>query len=290
METESPMRNIWTGMGLALLILIAPIFNSIPAARLAAQEQDATATVDDYRTELSRLQRKLRTLRTEAMNARKTQVDRRKELASEERVLERGLDGLKALLEKRRAEVEKRKTETEEKKEKIAGLTKRAEAIQASFQEFLDRVDKHIASSIDWKTRLRKSSLEKVKSVVAQDKTALGEGLGAISRIQKEEESLARLVETGVLQLKLDGETTAVQAFHLGLLAVVFASEDGRLVGYAQRGEDPADSLDAAREAGAVEGYLTAVDILRRRRTPTVVDLYLPSLPVAAGPTAEEKE
>ncbi len=141
-----------------------------------------------------------------------------------------------------------------------------------------------------WKTSLRNTSLEKVKSVLALDKTALGEGLGAISRIQREEESLARLVETGVLEIDRGSETTAVQAFHLGLLAIIFASEDGRLAGYAQRGEEPEASLDTAREASAVEGYLTAVDILRRRRTPTVVDLYLPSLPVSGGEDSEGKE
>jgi hypothetical protein len=39
--------------------------------------------------------------------------------------------------------------------------------------------------------------------------------------------------------------------------------------------------MDAARnKPEAAEGYLVAVDILRRRRTPSLVGLYLPSLPV----------
>ena len=256
--------TIWRGTGLALcMILAAPAFYPISPAGVGARAADedtdaATGTLVEKQIELSRLQRKLRELRTGAMQARKTQVERVKELASEKRVLERGLDGLKELVKKREAEVGKRKTDTEEKKKKIAELTKRAESIHELYEEFLDRVKEHIDSSIKWKESLRKTSLEKVKSVVAIDKTALGEGLGAISRIQREEESLARLVETGVLQINLAEETRAVQAFHLGLLAIVFASEDGRLVGYAQRGEDPADSLDAAKEANAVEGYLTA--------------------------------
>ncbi len=142
--------TIRRGAGLALcMALAAPCFDwtirsaGFPA-RLAAQENQPETTLADERNELARLQRKLRELRSQAMEARKTQVDRIKELASEKRVLERGLDGLKELGEKREAEIGKRRAETADNKKKIAELTKRADAIQKSFQKFLDRVDEHI--------------------------------------------------------------------------------------------------------------------------------------------------
>ena len=69
------------GAGLALcMTLVAPALDQMSSAgfqaRLAAQENEPETTLAHQRNELSRLQRKLRELRTQAMESRKAQVER----------------------------------------------------------------------------------------------------------------------------------------------------------------------------------------------------------------------
>ena len=76
----------------------------------------------------------------------------------------------------------------------------------------------------------------------------------------------------------------AVQGFHLGLLGVIFASDDGAVVGFAAAGATLEEGLESVRSApGASAGYLRAVDILNRRRTPELTDLHLPKIRAEEG-------
>ncbi len=233
--------------------------------------------------------RELRDLEDEALKTRQSQIERERELVAEERLLERSLKHLEKLV----AEREKKKAEIAakiaEREQRLRTLGERAARVRAAIIEYLSAVGESVASGIEWQKEARLRSLEETKTAVKSESTEPAAALASAARIQSEQEALARSVETGSIKLDIGGETIAVHAFHLGLLAVVYASEDGSVVGFAPAGVplERARSRDVDADAGAANGYLVAVDILRRRRTPAVVDLVLPALD--ASPEAEEE-
>jgi hypothetical protein len=93
--------------------------------------------------------------------------------------------------------------------------------------------------------------------------------------------------------MEVAGERQSIPAFRLGLLAVIYMSDDGSILGCAQAGqsleqgriETGSSGEDSAKKAiGKVTaGYESVLAILRRRLGPRVVDVFLPSVPVGGG-------
>ena len=220
------------------------------------------------------------------MNERRELQEGLRDLAAEERSvgqtlesLRRKLDKLKEQRDAKRAEIDKLRGETAEKHAASQVLVERTST-------FLEEVVARIAKDIPWNREERIAAIERTrKSLIPaiekeRKNVSPGAALAAASRVQKEEEAQARLVEQSAVNLKTSDGTLNVQAFHLGLLAVVFASEDGTVLGYAGAGQKLEDGLETvAGKPEAADGYLRAVDILRRRRTPDIVELYFPSMP-----------
>lgn len=231
--------------------------------------------------ELARLQRKIREVQAAFGRDRQHAAERVSVVRSEARAVERTLKALQERLEKRRAEIEKKREELAGQKAKIEQVESREEALKKKMAAFLDGVKEGVAASIPWKRERRLEQIDRVQKVLKDPLTVASSGLGAVGRIQQEEEALGRLVETGVLEVDTSAGKAEVRGFHLGLLAVIFSNDDGSVLGYARSGEELEDGLSAMAGADiAARGYQVAVDILRRRRTPAIVEIFLPSLPV----------
>jgi hypothetical protein len=88
-------------------------------------------------------------------------------------------------------------------------------------------------------------------------------------------------VEPAATEVEVRGEYRAVQAFHLGHLAVLYASVDGSVLGCALPGQKLEEGLLGAgkKDQDVAKEYLAALEVLRRRRMPRILDLYLPALP-----------
>ena len=241
--------------------------------------------------ELMSLQHKLRELRGKSQEDRKSQEERLKEILAEGRAVQRTLDGLNEQVAKREKEASEKRSKVSADETAARKLKGPSQAIFVAMKDFLDRVEKHVEAGIPWKIEARKASIAQAREILAAPNAALASALQTVARIHTEEEALGRLVESGTVEIDLGYGRAAVQAFHLGLLGVIFANEDGSVLGFAQAGQKLEDGLASVKgNPAAAEGYMIAVDILRRRRTPSIVDLYVPSLPLRKAPSAKEDE
>ncbi len=231
--------------------------------------------------DLTKLQRKIRQAQSQFSKDRRFATDRANQIRGEVKAVQRTIKALQERLEKRKAEIEKKKAALDEKKKTIEERDSREESLKGILSNFLGSVEELVDSSIPWKKSDRKRQITQVKKVLTDKLTIASSALGAVGRVHQEEEALGRLVETSVLKINGPDGETEVRGFHLGLMAVIFANEDGSILGYARSGQQLEDGLGSLTEGDlAQRGYLVAVDILRRRRTPAIVELLLPSLPV----------
>jgi hypothetical protein len=231
---------------------------------------------------------KIRRVEAERLEKRREQRRRLQELAAEKRSVAQSLESYARKLEELEKQRDEAKGTLDELAAKTQALGTRGSALLERMDRFLEGVERRIRGGIPWKVEERLASLEQARKSLqspAKDKrVSPGAALAAVGRIQKEEEAQGRLVETGVVEVKAGGERIAVQAFHLGLLAVVFASEDGSILGFAGAGATLEDGLKTvADHPEAADGYLRAVDILRRRRTPEIVGIFFHSMPTASS-------
>jgi hypothetical protein len=60
---------------------------------------------------------------------------------------------------------------------------------------------------------------------------------------------------------------------------VIYASADGTILGCALPGQKLEEGLLGAQKKDVAGEYLAALEVLRRRRMPRVLDLYFPTLP-----------
>ena len=276
----------------AAACLLGLVIGFLPAMAIAQEsEPELGAAAGRASAKLLSIKQKIRDRHAEALENRRATRQRKRELAEEKNAVDRALKQYRRLIEERQAKLA-------ELREKIAKADSRRQEIEVSGKGFRDKliahlakVEKRVEAGIPWKIEERKASIKQARESIESDSTALSAVISAAARIQSEEEALGRSVETGNIELDLPSGKLAVNAFHLGLLAVVYASDDGQVVGYAQAGEQAEDGIQSeAGSADAARGYLIAVDILRRRRTPTVVDLTLPTLPLAKTPSRHAKE
>lgn len=270
-----------------------------PVSALRAQtDRDDTRTLDDpgrpVRTtepvpgvdaasqRLIDLQKKIRDLKAEAFRNRKSMQARLGEISSEKKAVRRTIVSLGERVQKGREEIAGKRASLEKKETELEEKAAFSKTLREILEGYLDTVESLVQKGIPWKKSDRIKSLEQIRGVVTDENTNDSSALAAVGRLQEEEEALGRLVETSSLQLSLGGKEIAVQGFHLGLLAVIFANEDGSILGFAQAGQALEDGLTSvSRDEVAASGYLMAVDILRRKRTPGIVEIYLPSLPTA---------
>jgi hypothetical protein len=256
--------------------------NGEKAGRAAVRpSRTANSLVERVSNELRQIQGRTRQERVQALENRKAELERLKGIAAESRALRRKLEALAEQISK----LEKERDEKKAKLQKAEAERKKNEALARELvgrvKAYLDGVESRIAASIPWRKAARQTSLGEARKTTAGKSPSPSAALLAAARIQQEEEALGRLVESAKVNVKVGGEERQVFAFHLGLLGVVFANEDATVIGFAQAGETLEDGLKAASSSPeAAEGYLVAVDILRRRRTPAVVDLFLPTLKV----------
>ena len=257
-----------------------------PLAPLAAQNGELTRTdaTNSRAQELSRLQDQLRRRSEEALAHRREQRARLDALTGEIRAAKRRNASIEREIEKRQlqlSEIEQKERTAREAAEKIIA---REAALKRTMTEFLGGLGDKIAAGIPWKIADRQLSVSQVVDQIADERTNASAALSAVGRLQKEQEALSRLVESTTLDVKIDGKERAVKGFHLGLLGLIFSTDEGAVLGFA----GPGQSLEAGLKTvesnpEAAKGYLHCVDILNRRRTPQLTDVYLPTLPVAKG-------
>jgi flagellar motility protein MotE (MotC chaperone) len=234
--------------------------------------------------ELLAIQNRIRDARTKALETRRSQNERLKDLGAENRSVQRTLDVLEEEIAKREREIREKKEALQGEEKEVEKLKKPTETMLAALRGFLDKVEAKVAAGIAWKIELRKNSISGVRDLLKSPGTSPASGLAALGRVQQEEEALGRLVESGTVEIDAGKDRLAVQAFHLGLLGVIFANDDGTVLGFAKAGQKLEDGLDVSIADGkAAYAYMAAVDMLRRRRTPSLLDLYFPALPVRKG-------
>ena len=240
--------------------------------RSSVGEQD---TVNKLRNVHDKLQR----VTAEAQIDRQAQISRLQEAQAQNKASKKTIAFLQKEIEKQQELRDKKLRENEERAEKIKKLESEAATLAAPIRDYLDKLEATIAAGIPWKRETRLEQVSKSREYITHEDTPPNAALSTVLRIQKEEEALSRLVETSTLEIEQGDEKIAVQGFHLGLLAVIFASDDGSIIGYAGPGESLDDGLETVKQRPtAGEGYLRAVDILKRRRTPALVDLFVPTL------------
>jgi hypothetical protein len=253
--------------------------------RSSIQPEQAVSKVNE---ELIALQWKIRAARAKALENRKAQHRTIRDLAGQHRAVARTLQVLETETADLEKELTQKKTQLAGEQKKLADLEEPTKKLLESMKEYLDKVEAHVESGMPWQKTERKRAIQQVRDLLGAEDATPSAGLGAVGRIHQEEESLGRLVESGTVEVNLGKEAVAVQAFHLGLLAVIFANEDATVIGFARAGETLEEGLEATMgNPEAASGYMAAVDILRRRRTPSIIDLYLPSLPVREEGGAE---
>jgi hypothetical protein len=248
--------------------------------RPASKAQEAKDMLEQARDEVRRAQ-------TEALEQRRTRVARLRELTSERNSAQRSVDAVDEEIERLRRILTDRQAKKVELEKETAAIRSNNSKLVELYRAYYSGVEARLESGIPWQIDLRLSSLEEARKAIApdpQDPTRLPNVAGALSalaRIQKEEEAFARLVESSALRLDLGDRQIEVTGFHLGLLAVVYANDDGSVSGYVRPGEKLEDGRRAVEgDPGAADGYIKAVDILKRRRTPEILDIFAPALPV----------
>ena len=280
MEGRIEMR---TGSWILLLLCL------VVASPLAAQERGVEAPIagETPAAKLERLQKKLRRISQEALQDRKTQQRRLTELRREQHFQEKTLQAFQKEVDKRQALLDEKKDKKRELEQQIESGNARAAAVSAQILEFYSELQELVEAGIPWQKTQRLDSISKGRMALEGDQKNNPQfGLTNASRLQKEEESLGRLVESSQVLVEVPGKDDpySVDAFHLGLLAVVFASEDGSIIGYAGQGETLEEGMKIVEDKPeAADGYIKVVEILKRRRTPALIDIYFPKLPVDKG-------
>lgn len=265
----------------SLLLAVCLAGNALP---VAAQNEVPTPAPEtaELAKELERLHQQIRDRRRESFERRTLAQERIEELTSQKRALERGNRALQKELDKRASKLAGQEAKLKEHQDTAKELNETYAEFRQRLTQFCDNVKQRIESGIHWKLESRINGLGLVTDLLKDSATSPAMGISAIGRIQSEQEALGRLVEPANFEIKHNEELIQVSGFHLGLLAIAFANQDGNVIGFAQRGQTLEQGVEAVRNnPAAADGYLRAIDILERRRTPALVDLVLPFLPVA---------
>lgn len=255
----------------------------------AGEKPNRTDAVRETRAEeLKTLQDRLRRRTEEALAKRREQRTRLDTLEDEARASRRRNDTIQREIDKREARIAELRTAAESAREKAEAVRTREATIQDRLRVFLRFLDTRIADGIPWKVADRRAGVASAIEQLADERTNAAAALASVGRLQKEQEAFGRLVESSTLSVEVNGQLRAVPAFHIGLLGVVFALEAGEdgaaVIGFAGAGQSLEDGLAAVSgRPEAAKGYLQTIDILNRRRTPQLTNLFLPQLPTGKG-------
>ncbi|HVR74473.1 MAG TPA: DUF3450 family protein [Planctomycetota bacterium] len=246
--------------------------------RPAAKRPDSVI-IQRARDELLDLERKLQAVERRALARVKAEEERLESLAFQKLTAIRAVEVLKDEVVRHEKELGAKKENLAREEKDLLKLQLEEKGLLDPLRSALDRFERHIDSGIPWMKELRKSHVAPVRELVSGPEPEPARALQAIGRMQESEEALARTVEPGFVEVEIQGERKALPAFHLGLLAVIFSSEDGSVRGFVERGQKVEAGPEQVQVGPEVDtGYKTALDILRRRLTPRIVDLYIPSL------------
>ncbi len=283
-------------MGLAVLWIGAANLTGAESPAVGGANAEARANADadarraapafevanKAREELLDLGRRMRELEDGALVRRKAAEARLDALAAERQNAARAVQALKAHAEKREKELAARKElETKETRE-AARLESERKALLETIRQSLERLRRRIETGIPWKLAERKAAVDKALEALAAADAEPATALAGMRRLQEHEESLGRLVEAGVLEVDVRGERRIVPAIRLGLLGIAFTSADCSFAGFVGRGQKVEEVVARALAAEERYGgaYIEALEILRGRRSPRIVDLYIPALPL----------
>lgn len=273
--------------------LLGVIVGAILCASTASAVADETNTPSLRRSakeELEFIQKQIRTQLENHRQAQDTRSQRLKELLDEKRARARTIELLTKEVGKKTTTLEEAETNLAEQKSQAASLRERSAELKTLFIDHLREVREIVARGIPWQIESRTREIEKTIAQLGDEKTPAVAGLGSVGRLQKELESLGRLVERSEAKIEHGGEEIAVEVIHLGLLAVIFSNQDGSLLGFSGPGQTLQDGLAAVEDhPEARDGYVRALEILNRRRTPALIDLYLPTVPFASAAKGEDR-
>lgn len=271
------MSRVWV-----FLLLLGASFQLFPQRVVAeGPPVDGQKTQENstggLEKELAVLQEKLRRRSMEELERRKSQLSRLNQLRYESRNQER----LNSAIQKQVSELEKKISESVGKSSAAIRETEQIltqeNLLKERIRRFLDALKNRILGGIPWKISERVRTIDNALELIQSEETSAQVAIATAGRMVKEQEALGRLVEFGIVEIEVDGETRGIQGFHFGLLGVVFSDAEGNVFGWAGPGQSLENGI-AAGSSEASEGYLMAVDILNRRRTPGLVNLQIPSL------------
>ncbi len=258
----------------------APQKSAPPGERKSRGVRSAREQFTRASGELLDLQARIRAAEARLLDRRRTSEERLRDLAAEKLAAERSLESLKGAGEAREKVLASLKASLAAREKEAARLQHELSAALEPLKQHFDRVEKLIDGGIAWKVNERKAAVRKARESFGGRDAQPAPGLQRAGLLQEEEEALGKLVEAGAVEVELHGESAAVPAFHLGLLGVVLVSPEGKIAGFAGPGQSLKEGLDASKgHTDASKGYLQAIEILRRRRAPGLVDLHVPSLP-----------
>lgn len=277
-------RIMITAMGrvLVFLLLLGASFQLFPQGVVAEGppvdgQKTQEKSTGGLEKELAVLQEKLRRRSMEELERRKSQLSRLNQLRYESRNQER----LNSAIQKQVSELEKKISESVGKSSAAIRETEQIltqeNLLKERIRRFLDALKDRILGGIPWKISERVRTIDNAFELIQSEETSAQVAIATAGRMVKEQEALGRLVEFGIVEIEVDGETRGIQGFHFGLLGVVFSDAEGNVFGWAGPGQSLENGI-AAGSSEASEGYLMAVDILNRRRTPGLVNLQIPSL------------
>ena len=270
------------GRVLVFLLLLGASFQLFPQGVVAEGppvdgQKTQEISTGGLEKELAVLQEKLRRRSMEELERRKSQLSRLNQLRYESRNQER----LNSAIQKQVSELEKKISESVGKSSAAIRETEQIltqeNLLKERIRRFLDVLKDRILGGIPWKISERVRTIDNALELIQSEETSAQVAIATAGRMVKEQEALGRLVEFGIVEIEVDGETRGIQGFHFGLLGVVFSDAEGNVFGWAGPGQSLENGI-AAGPSEASEGYLMAVDILNRRRTPGLVNLQIPSL------------
>ena len=248
-----------------------------PAPPKALPTRPELAELNRASEELASILRKSRELESQSRKRRASQKEAIEKLAADKIAAERSVAVLDAEVKKLEKELAEKKAKLQKAEKDATASAQEAAAVIDPLKGHLDLIESHIESGIPWRIASRKAAVQDARRVVTSPSASPAQAVAAVCNVQEAEEALGRVIEPGVIEIEMDGEKRALGAFHVGLVGAAFTSEDGKTSGWVIPGQKPEESLHTA--AGAGKAYLDALDMLRRRRLPRVLDLFLPALP-----------
>jgi hypothetical protein len=206
--------------------------------------------------------------------------------------LERDLGRARRQVDARAGHVKTIEEKMKSRKQELGDLEKKASCAEENCQKlgklalgYFGSIKALIRGGIPWRKERRLGTVATGEDLVKSEKPNPISILSAVERIQKREESIGRITESGTVRVEKDGEEREIQAFHLGRVALIFADKEGTVAGYVLPGGTVEDAAqEKAGHPDAMSTYIRAIDVLFKRRAPHIADLFFAGLPLGGKP------